>query len=240
VKIQLGQGIRIRFTLLQTRLANPSLVEQTRRVNVNVIQVALADIAAESDPTLKHLMLASLVSAVFRERGIELVVVGGSAIEFYTEGAYVSGDLDMCVVSTGSPLTVRARQEIMAALWAKGGPRSWQVSGLFVDILSSFENLARTPVRRLAGPWGEVQISPVEELLVERVLVSKYPGDYAPARECAIKLAAAALLGEIECDWIEVQRLAEAAAYQNWNDVKELVHEHAQTLQVGSPYNSHE
>ena len=44
------------------------------------IQRALADISAETDPTLKHLKLASLVSAIFRERGIELIVVGGSAI----------------------------------------------------------------------------------------------------------------------------------------------------------------
>jgi hypothetical protein len=56
---------------------------------------ALGEITAETDPTLKHLKLAGLVSAGFRERGIELVVVGGSAIEFYTEGAYVSGDVEL-------------------------------------------------------------------------------------------------------------------------------------------------
>src|SRR5438094_10610647 len=110
------------------------------------IQRALADISAETDPTLKHLKLASLVSAIFRERGIELVVVGGSAIEFYTEGAYVSGDLDMCLVSP-ERLNVRARQELMGHLGARGGPRNWEVAGHYVDVLGSFENLARTPVR---------------------------------------------------------------------------------------------
>lgn len=139
------------------------------------IQRALADITAETDPTLKHFKLASLVSASFRERGIELVVVGGSAIEFYTEGAYVSGALDFCVESSVLPLSVRLRQEIMARLQAVGGPRSWQVGGLFVDLLTRFENLARTPVRRLEGPRGLVRLCPVEELIVERVLVSRYP-----------------------------------------------------------------
>jgi hypothetical protein len=204
------------------------------------IQHALADIAAETDPTLKHLKLASLVSAVFRERGVELVVVGGSAIEFYTEGAYVSGDLDLCVESTSTALTVRLRQEIMAQLQATGGPRSWQVGGLFVDVLANFENLARTPIRRLDGPSGQIRIAPVEELIVERVLISKYPGNYPPARECAKKLLATALLGEIETDWAEVKRLAQNNAYKNWNDVKELVHEQAQALQVRSPYHSDE
>lgn len=55
-------------------------------MNSEQIQFALADITAETDPPLKHLKLASLVSAVFRKRLVELVVVGGAAIEFYTEG----------------------------------------------------------------------------------------------------------------------------------------------------------
>jgi hypothetical protein len=209
-------------------------------VTADAIQAALADITAETDPTVKHLKLASLVSAVFGERGIELVVVGGSAIEFYTEGAYVSGAIDRCVAAAATALTVRLRQEIMAQLQAIGGPRSWQVGGVFVDVLGSFEYLARTPVRRLNGPCGQVRIAPVEELIVERVLISRYPGDYPPARECAKKLLAAALLGEIETDWAEVKRLAQDNAYKNWNDVKELAHEQAQTLQVRSPYHPDE
>ena len=204
------------------------------------IQAALHDIANEDDPTLKQLQLASLVSAVFRERGIELVVVGGSAIEFYTDGAYVSGDLDLCVAVSSRVLTVRLRQEIMSQLHATGGPRSWQVGGLFVDVLAGFENLAQTPVRRLNGPCGEVLIAPVEELLVERVLISTYPGDYPPALDCAKKLLAAGLLGEVEMNWIEVKRLAGSSAYANWNELKDLVNEQAKALLVGSPYHTDE
>lgn len=85
-----------------------------------------------------QLKLASLVSMIFRERGIELVVVGGSAIEFYTEGAYVSGDLDLCVASSSQPLTILLRQELMGAVGAKGGPRSWEVSGSYVDDLTNW------------------------------------------------------------------------------------------------------
>lgn len=76
------------------------------------IPFALADITAETDPTLKHLKLASLVSAVFRQRRVELVVVGGAAIEFYTEGAYTSGDLDLCLLPPAR-LDPRTRQELM-------------------------------------------------------------------------------------------------------------------------------
>lgn len=204
------------------------------------IRRALAEIESETDPTLKHLRLAGLVSAVFRERGIELVVVGGSAIEFYTEGAYVSGDVDLCVASSPGQLTARLRQELMGRLEATGGPRSWQVGGLYVDVLGAFENLARTSVRRLVTPTGDVAVCPIEELMVERVLISRYPSPYPPARECAGKLIAAALLDEVETDWTEVRRLAESSAYQNWQDVNELIHEQATTLQVRSPYDTAE
>src|SRR5664279_1268698 len=44
------------------------------------IKSALADVTAEQDPTLKSAKLASLCSALWAERGVELVVVGGSAI----------------------------------------------------------------------------------------------------------------------------------------------------------------
>lgn len=50
-------------------------------MNQDQIESALAEIVAETDPTVKHLKLASLCSALFSKRGVELVVVGGSAIE---------------------------------------------------------------------------------------------------------------------------------------------------------------
>jgi predicted nucleotidyltransferase len=209
-------------------------------MNEHEIKSALREIAAETDVTVKHLKLASLCSTLFAERGVELVVVGGSAIEFYTEGAYTSGDVDLCVLSSREPLTVRLRQEIMGRLSAKGGPRSWEVGDAYIDILGSFENLARTAVRTIRAPFGSVKVSPVEELIVERVLVSRYPQDYPPALDCAKKILAAVLEGEVEVDWNEVKRLANANAYSNWADVKALTNEQAKALQIRSPYDSDE
>ena len=209
-------------------------------MNPERLQDALRDIREEKDPTVKHLELASLCSALFAERGIDLVIVGGSAIEFYTEGAYTSGDVDLCVMNAKEPLTIRMRQEIMGQIGAKGGPRSWEVSGAFVDVLGPFENSARTPVRIIAGPFGPVHIAPVEELIVERVLVSKYPQSYPPALDCAKKIVAAALLDEVEVNWSEVLRLAQSNAYANWPEVNDLINEQAKTLKVRSPYDSDE
>lgn len=202
------------------------------------LQQALADIQSERDPTIKHLKLASLCSEVFREKGIELVAVGGSAIEFYTEGAYTSGDVDLCVMRAQAPLTPRIRQELMGKLGATGGPRSWEISGAYVDVLGEFEYFSQTGIRTIQGPYGDVRLAPVEELIVERILVSKYPQDFLPARHCAMKLIAAALQNEVEADWDEVQRLARIEAYNNWTEVKRTIDEQARNLQVRSPYDS--
>ena len=199
------------------------------------LRAALADISADVDPTRKAAKLASLCSALFREHGIELVVVGGSAIELLTDGAYTSGDLDLCCL-TPAGLPLRERQEIMGHLNARGGPRSWEVAGLFVDLLGPLESLARTPLRKLQGAYGIIQVIQPEELLVERVLVSVYPQAYAPARACAKKLAAVALGGAMELDWKEVRRLAGRAEYRILPQCKALVREVANELKLKCPF----
>jgi len=203
-------------------------------MDADKIMAALADISADEDPSRKAAKLASLCSAVFRERGVELVVVGGSAIELLTEGAYASGDIDFCLLAPAS-LPLRRRQEIMGQLGAQGGPRNWQVAGMFVDLLGPLEYLARTPLRKLQGPYGVVQIAQPEELLVERVLVSVYPQAYPPARECAKKLVAAALGGTLEVDWKDVVRLAERPEYRILAECKALIREVADELKIKNP-----
>jgi hypothetical protein len=208
-------------------------------MNARKIRAAVADIAADTDPTRKAAKLASLCSALFRERGVELVVVGGSAIELLTEGAYASGDVDLCRL-TPTVLSLRERQEIMGQLGAQGGPRSWQVAGAFVDLLGSLESLARTPLRNLQSAYGVIQVAQPEELLVERVLVSVYPQPHPPARECAKKLAAVALGGAMQFDWKEVRRLATLREYRILPACKALVREVAHELQTKSPLDSNE
>jgi len=201
------------------------------------IKSALTDITAEQDPTIKSLKMASLCSALWLERGVQLVVVGGSAIEILTEGAYASGDLDLC--HTSASLPIRERQEVMGLLGAKGGPRNWQVAGMFVDVLGFAESFARTPYRRVQAPYGDVLVMKAEDLLVERVLVSVYPGENLAARECARELAIVALVGAVNMSWDEVLRVANLPEYRNVNECQTLVNEVAHELKIKSPFDSH-
>lgn len=203
-----------------------------------VVNAALAEIRTERDPNLKAQRLASLCSAAFRERGIELVVVGGSAIEFYTDGAYVSGDVDLCVLRPERPIPLRLRQEVMGELGGRGGPRSWEVAGLFVDLLGVVEKEAQTPVRQMETPFGVLNLIDPEELFVERVLVSVYPTPNDSARACARQLAGVVLTGALQMDWQEVRRLAETWEYKVFDEVQCLVQEVSRELQVSSPYDT--
>lgn len=198
------------------------------------IKSAIADITAERDPTLKSAKLASLCSALWAERGVELVVVGGSAIEILTEGAYASGDLDMCH-ATKATLPIAERKEVMGLLGAKGGPRNWQVAGMFVDVLGPAESFARTPFRRIEAPYGDFLVMKPEDLLVERVLMSYYTGENKTARDCAKVLASVALRKEIEMNWDEVRRLANLSEYRNLPQCVQLVKEVADELKIKSP-----
>ena len=163
--------------------------------------------------------------------------MGGSAIEFYTEGAYVSGDIDMCLV-TPTRLDLRTRQELMGRIGAAGGPRNWRVAGLFVDILGEVEKLARTPFGELLAPYGPVRLVSPEDLLIERILISVYPQRHEPAELCARKLIAVALSGQVEVDWQEARRLAMRPEYAILPVFETLVSQVAHEIGKPSPYHS--
>jgi len=123
----------------------------------------------------------------------------------------------------------------MGQLGAKGGPQNWLVAGMFVDVLGPAESFARTPYRRVQAPYGDVLVMKPEDLLVERVLVSVYPGENPTARDCAKKLAAMILDGMIPVDWAEVRRLANLPEYRNLPECVQLVQEVADELKTKNP-----
>lgn len=65
---------------------------------------AKADIEATADLLERAMKLAGLVTTLFQKRGFSLVVVGGSAVEFYTEGGYMSSGIDFCRQPSARPL----------------------------------------------------------------------------------------------------------------------------------------
>ena len=90
------------------------------------IKAAMADIESTSDLLERALKLSGLITTLFQRHGFPLVVVGGSAVEFYTEGGYMSGDIDFC------RKTLNAIPPRLAVFWGFGrvaetahGGRQW-------------------------------------------------------------------------------------------------------------------
>jgi hypothetical protein len=185
---------------------------------------ALRDIETTPDLLARALKLSGLVTRLFGEAGWDLVVVGGSAVEFYTEGAYMSGDIDLCR-RTLAPIPLRQAQNLMGRLGATGGPRSWKVAGLFVDLLGLLENEAVTPCRTIQTPCGAICVMPAELAVVERTLPAFYPQPDPEARAVAKKLLAVCLSGETPVDWKEVRRLARLPSFNVERELDDLCNE---------------
>lgn len=196
------------------------------------IQRALQHIEQEADPNLKSLLLAALVSEEFRAAGFEPVVVGGSAIEFYTDGAYMSGDTDICWKGAKVPTPVEKAAVLDKFPGAKGSIRSWQIGGLFVDLLGEVTTYATRDYTALNTPFGKVVLQPVEDLIVERVFSARcWTGFNASDDACAKKLLASALRGDVSVDWSEVDRLSQLPAYRCAETVRQMKLEVAKALE---------
>ena len=168
------------------------------------IERAKADIAATGDLLERALKLSGLVTTLFQEQGFPLVVVGGSAVEFYTEGGYMSGDVDFCRRSLKA-IPLRLMTDVMSRLGGKSLGRNWLVCGIYVDFLGLLESETTLPNRELDTPYGRVFFLPPELALVERIIFSESSAECLPS---ARQMMAAALQDE-RFDWAEARRLAD-------------------------------
>ena len=184
------------------------------------IAATKADIEATSDLLERALKLSGLITTLFAERGFHLVVVGGSAVEFYTEGGYMSGDIDFCR-KTLKAIPPRIMQEVAERLGGKGLGRNWLICGLYVDILGLLESETDLPDRIVQTPYGEVRMLPPELALVERVLFAEQDAEcVASARQMM-----AAALKDANFDWVEAERLAALQDFSVLSQMRRLKEE---------------
>ena len=112
-------------------------------------------------------------------------------------------------------LPVRERQEIMGLLEAKGGPRNWQVAGMFVDVLGPVESFARTPYRRIEAPYGDVfadETRGFARRASARFRLSRRKPESSRLREKARRHD----FGRTNpVDWSEIRRIANLPEYRN-------------------------
>ncbi|MBK9989890.1 MAG: hypothetical protein IPP19_03890 [Verrucomicrobia bacterium] len=180
---------------------------------------------SEIDDFSKHLCIAGRVTQAFREKGWNLIVVGGSALEFYTEGQYLSGDIDVCRRLGQPTIPPAIEREVMGRLNAKstGTRRQWKIDGVFVDILGEVETAQAPNFRFLQTPEGEIQIMPAEEILIERIFVAY--SNTPPLKEtlfAAEKMLRAAFAMKEDFDWAYARNLARSTTYDVGEKLDEM------------------
>jgi hypothetical protein len=114
----------------------------------------------------------------------DLVVVGGSAIEIYAEGTYVSGDIDICA----------PRDSIAAVLtgWGFKQPgREWARLDwkIVVHVVSPRVSGSMRLSRVAETPYGPVRVGSIEDLIIGRLALVKFwhePKEYRNAQLLAM------------------------------------------------------
>jgi predicted nucleotidyltransferase len=66
-------------------------------VNAAERRTRLEALAAEPDPARRRLVALALLADRLREAGLEPVLVGGAAVEFYTSGGYTTKNVDLAL-----------------------------------------------------------------------------------------------------------------------------------------------
>ena len=106
--------------------------------------------------------------------------MGGSALEVYTEGEYVSDDVDI----------VAENQERVIKVLRAWGFRSegmYWVSPDFrpsVQIVGKFDSGSKTRTQVVATPYGRVRLAALEDIVVKRLIEARFwnrPGALAEA-----------------------------------------------------------
>ena len=127
---------------------------------------ALARLKAESEPRRRRLLALGLLTQRLAKHGIEPILVGGAAVEFYTAGGYATADVDLAMTASEEV------HEAFAALGFVREGRYWHHAEL--DLL--FEAPAPASLPGEDAPRTETDIDGlrivvigIEDLLIDRL-----------------------------------------------------------------------
>jgi hypothetical protein len=187
---------------------------------VRSLKARIEAIGRETDQNRKNLLVAEVVSELFRAAGAEPVIVGGSAVEFYTDGAYLSGDVDVCFDGPRIP-GPRDRGTILTPAGEPISIRSWKIAGVIVDLLGRLETSARGPLQRL----GSINLIQIEDLIAERLLIATVPQFDAARWQVAKVLLATGWKNLVTLDRDELRRIARSPDYRVGDELEKMIQE---------------
>lgn len=170
---------------------------------------ALDKLAQERDSVRKRARFVAIITREMAKAGAaEPIIVGGEALEIYTQGSYTSGDIDL----KASELLCRLLEQ---AGFRSNGSGNFYHAGLdiYVDWLGpNFDIPGQEEVRERAltirlGDDEYVKVISIEDLIVDRLNAAKHAND-ADSRMWAETLFLVAGNGSIPLDLDYLDRIA--------------------------------
>lgn len=183
-------------------------------------EAELTELCAIADRTLRGL---SLMARLGQHLGELPIVVGGFAVETYTQGGYATADIDALLARAdrGRELLGRSGFERRGRhLISERLDVAVEFPGSTLDTRAAFE---RTNI--LSVPGGEVRMIGIDDLIIDR-LCSLVHGGAMGEFENALRLAAAHL-EQLDVDYLGEQAVRERVATE-----LDLVLDRAQALQA--------
>lgn len=137
--------------------------------NLKNLKILLQKAAAEKTLARRGVKVAAVIAEALRQVGEDPVLVGGAAVEFYTEGGYATKDIDMVAVG-GEPL-----REVMKELGFEKRGKDFinKPLELYVEFpsecLNAFEKSDDLDVDGIS-----LKIISIEDLIVDRLCAYKF------------------------------------------------------------------
>jgi predicted nucleotidyltransferase len=129
----------------------------------------LQSAAREKDLALRGVKIAAVISRALQEIGIDPILVGGSAVAFYTEGKYTTHDIDMISPSG------KETDEIMKQLGFTKYGKDYSNEKLKIYVEFPGDALGPTEKINIIKTGGvKLKIISLEDLIVDRLCAFKY------------------------------------------------------------------
>lgn len=140
-----------------------------KKLNDKTLMEKLTSASKEKDKALRGIKIASVISEALKVIDIEPILVGGSAVAYFTNGAYTTNDIDM-VAPTTSEL-----KETMKSLGFKKLGKDFINKSLGIYIEFPSESLGPTEeYSKLKLNEVEINIISIEDLIIDRLAAFKF------------------------------------------------------------------
>jgi hypothetical protein len=149
----------------------------------------------------RMLYVMARITPALESVGVKAVVVGGSAVEFYTRDWYATGDIDLAIN--------KERRErvgdMLRSMGFKERGRMWlrEDLGLYIEVPGSVSDLADEKILKVDSDDGYVYLIGAEDIILDRLRAAVHWKSKAD-EEQAVRMMTT-LYDEIDWDYLRAQ-----------------------------------